>query len=347
MKTILFAGGGSMGHVAVHLSVYPLLKGDFDNFAYIGSKGGVERAKVENLFDYHEIEAVKLDRGNLFKNIDLPFRLIKAINEAKEILKKVSPSLVFCGGGFVCVPVSIAADKLKIPVVLHESDLSVGLANKISLKFSEKLITTFPDTQKKNRKTICCGPPIRRELFKKDKRLSLQKLGLTGKKPVLLVIGGSKGSAAINSCVTKNLESLLNRYEVLHICGDGHLTNIAKNGYRQFQYLSDMGSVYAAADFALSRCGSNTAFELVAMNIPTLFVPLSKKASRGDQIENAAFFEKNHLAMVLSEENLNGKTLMDNLSDLEKEAPRLKANMKKYPTKNADKKIADVLRFYL
>ncbi|MBO7368965.1 MAG: glycosyltransferase, partial [Clostridia bacterium] len=257
MRSIVFCGGGTMGHVMVHLSVYPYLKDFADEFYYIGSKGGVEKNHVQSVFDYREIDAVKFDRSKPFKIFSIPFKLQKAVTQAKDILKKIKPSVVFCGGGYVCVPVAIAAKKLKIPVILHESDLTVGLANKISLLVCEKIITTFPDTLRDNPKAICCGAPVRRELFSGNRREALKTFGLKGEKPVLLVIGGSKGSAALNTAVKNSLDALLNEYEILHICGSDHTTDMAADGYRQFPYITDMAKAYAATDLALSRCGSN------------------------------------------------------------------------------------------
>ena len=335
-----------MGHVMVHLAVYPYLKDTFDRFSYIGSRGGLEKAHVEKIFDYHEIEAVKFDRVYLFKNIDLPFRLSGAVKSAGAILKEVRPDVVFCGGGFVCVPVSVAAKKLGIPVILHESDLSVGLANRISLRYSKKLITTFPQTLENHKKTVWCGPPIRRGLLSADRAASLKKFGIDGEKPVLLIVGGSKGSAKINEIVLNSLDELLLKYQVLHICGSGHTTKIDKKGYRAFAYVSDMAGAYAATDLAVSRCGSNTAFELVAANIPTLFIPLSKRASRGDQIENARFFEKQFLAKVLYEEDAEKGAFLSAVADLARSGKRLKANMKNFPIGSASEKIAAILKKY-
>lgn len=344
---MIFCGGGTMGHVMVHLCVYPYLKDFADKFYYIGSRGGVEKTHVQNLFEYREIDAVKFDRSKLLKIFSIPFKLSKAVSQAKKILEKAKPSVVFCGGGYVCVPVAIAAKKLKIPVILHESDLTVGLANRISLRFCEKILTTFPETLQNHQKSVYCGAPVRKELFFKNRAIALRKMDLKGEKPVLLVIGGSKGSAALNRVVEKSLENLLKKYEVLHICGSDHTTDIKADGYRQFPYIEDMAAAYAASDLALSRCGSNTAFELISLGIPTLFVPLSKKASRGDQIENAAYFENKNLACVVKEENLSENNLPILLSELVSRSKRLKANMKNFALKGADERIAEIIKKYL
>ena len=334
-----------MGHVMVHMCVYPYLKDICSDLHYIGSIGGMEKKYLKDKFDYYEITPVKFSRTDMKSNLSIPFRLHKAIKEARAIIDKTSPSVVFCGGGFVCVPVAIAAKRAGIPVILHESDRSLGLANKISLRYSKLILTTFPDTLSFNRKTVYCGAPLRRELYLSHRSDALKNFGFSGKKPVLLVLGGSKGSKKINSAIVENSDRLLEKYDILHICGNDNTTAIKRSGYVKKEYLTDMAPAYAAADLAVSRCGSNTAFELIAMGIPTLFIPLSKKASRGDQIENAEYFRERGLAAVLNEENLDD--LVPRIEKLYGSKNVLKEKMMRSKVDNADKKIADILKNYL
>ena len=342
MRTIIFCGGGSMGHVTKHFAVLPHLIGRFDRFVFVGSETGPERDYIGKDYPFYALPAAKLTRGSLVKNLTLPKNFLRAERKSREILSAERPSVVFCGGGYVSVPMALAAKKLKIPVALHESDRSPGLANRLCLPLAEKVFTTFPDTFRGNKKAIYTGAIIREDLFSAPRKAK-EKFGFTGNKKTLLVIGGSLGSKTINENIASIYDQLCTRFNVLHICGGNYPEGAEREGLKIIPFTKDMASVYAASDLAVSRCGSNTAFELMAFSIPTLFVPLSKKASRGDQIENAEYFENIGAAMTLSESLLTPSSLLDAVYKLESDDMRIRANIKKIAKTSAAKDIADAL----
>lgn len=342
MKTIILTGGGTAGHCTPHFALLEKLRTHFDNVYYIGSETGIERElATKKGLPYYSIPTVKLQRSLTLKNFKIPITLYKSVKSAKELLKKLKPDVVFSKGGFVGLPVTLACKSLKIPVIIHESDKSLGLANKIASKFASLTITTFP-TNIKNSK--CLGAIVREELFYKSKESSLKHYGILGEKPVLLVTGGSSGAKIINEQVKINLDKLLLYFDVLHIVGKGNLSNINKKGYYQVEF-TDMAYAYSVTDIAISRAGSNTAFELISLKIPTLFIPLSKKVSRGDQIENAEYFHNQNLSHVLYEEELSEKFL-DSIFKLYKMRNVLLTNMKQSNITIANDKIVEILVKY-
>lgn len=318
-KTILFTGGGSAGHVTPNLALIERLRAEGYTIEYIGSEDGIERSLVEKAkIPYHAIKCGKLRRYFDLKNFSDPFRVLKGIWQAKRIIKNIKPDAVFSKGGFVSVPVVIAAHK-KAPVITHESDYTPGLANKINLRFADKVCVTFEDTLSHvGAKGIHTGTPIRPELYKGDAKKGLAFAGFNGEKPVLLVMGGSLGAQAINEALRAALPKLLRSFDVIHLCGKGKLDeSIKEEAYRQYEYISDeLPDLFAAADVILSRSGANAVFEFLALCKPSLLVPLPLSASRGDQILNAGYFARKGYAMVLEQEKLTPGTLLDALSDL-------------------------------
>ena len=342
-KTIVLTGGGTLGHCTPHFAVLPYLKNYFDDIAYIGSFTGLERAAVEKEnIPYYPIETVKLIRGLTVKNLKIPFKLKKSVIDAKKILIKLNPAVVFSKGGFVGLPVTIAAKKLHIPVIIHESDLSMGLANKIAARFSEKTLTTFLPTSKKVKNGEYVGAPVREELFSVTKSEGLKKYGFTGEKPVLLITGGSLGAAALNKLVLSSLDGLLKTFDVLLICGKNNLSGIKKAGFKETEF-TDMRFAYAAASVCVSRAGSNTAFELMCLKIPALFIPLPKNASRGDQIENAGYFKSLNVAAVIEQNDLTPNEFTRKIFDLYSHKDYYIKNMTEKNFTPANKKIADIL----
>ena len=346
MNTIVFAGGGSMGHVIKHFAVMPYLEDKFSRFSFIGSKRGPEKNFIGSDHPFYALTPARLDRSDPLSNISLPLDFFKALKESKDILKKENPKVVFCGGGYVCLPVAVAARSLNIPVVLHESDYSLGLANKLCLPFCKAILTTFPDTLKSNGKVRYVGALVRKELLDKNKTAAKARLKLDRSKKTLLVIGGSLGSKAINDCVVSSYEYLTKRYNVIHICGEKKTYDITPKGVLQMPFARDMASVYAATDLAVSRCGSNTAFELFACDIPTLFIPLSKRSSRGDQIENAKFFSERRACKTISEEDLTPQTLVKAVNALENESMLISANMRSLIKSDANERAAKIITRY-
>lgn len=308
MKKILFTGGGSAGHVLPNVAlITEFLKTGEADIVYMGTDA-IERQIIPPLHvPFVQISCPKLIRGgfsSLTKNLTVPFALKKAIKEAEEKLKTISPDVVFSKGGYVSLPVVFAAKKLAIPCLTHESDFSPGLANKLIAPKCEYVLTSFPETAKRFKNGKFSGSLIRKDLFNQDAHSAKRKFGFADGKKVLLIFGGGSGSQKINAAVRKNILPLTKEFDVLHICGKGNKVETNVKNYRQEEYISDMASAYSAADVVLSRAGSNTVFELMALKKNAVLVPLEGQ-TRGDQIENARYFEKKGLCRVLLEEALD------------------------------------------
>lgn len=315
MKYFIFCGGGSAGHVVPNLAVMNELKYSH-RLAYIGT-GGIEKKLVtEAGFPFFEVDCPKLIRSFTAENLKIPVLLRRAEKKALEILEKEKPDLVFSKGGFASFPAIWAADKKKIPAVTHESDFTPGLCTKLIAKKCKYVLASFPETARLFPNGKAVGSPMRKELFRGEKQRALKKYSFHAQKPVLLVLGGGSGSKAINEALRSNLEIILDSFQILHLCGGGNLMENPPEGYVQREYESDMGSAYAACDCVLSRAGSNTAFETIALKKPALFVPL-EKSSRGDQLQNALYFEKRGLCRILRESELD--TLPSALTQLQQD----------------------------
>ena len=322
MKRIVLTGGGTAGHVTPNIALLPKLQELGYDVHYIGSYNGIEKTLMEGCHvPYYGISSGKLRRYFDLKNFSDPFKVLKGFSEASKLLKNLKPDVVFSKGGFVSVPVVIAAAKQRIPVVIHESDMTPGLANKLSIPAASKVCCNFPETLNHlpKGKAVLSGSPIREELLTGNREKALAFTGLTGKKPVLLIIGGSLGSVVVNEAVRGILPTLLKKFEIIHLCGKGKLdqTLTAMNGYVQYEYISDeLKDLFALSDIVISRAGANSICEFLALRKPALLIPLSAAASRGDQILNAHSFEKQGFAAVLEEEQLSGESLEKALTDL-------------------------------
>lgn len=324
MKKIILTGGGTAGHVTPNLALIPLLKKRGFEVSYIGSYDGIEKKLVEEAgIPYHGISSGKLRRYFDLKNFTDPFRVIKGYGEAKKLMKSEKPDIVFSKGGFVTVPVVIAAHKYKIPVVLHESDMTPGLANRICNPYAARVCCNFPETfnHLPKDKGLLTGQPIRSELFSGDKEVCLKFTGLSGAKPILLVTGGSLGSAAINKAVRSALDRLLENFDIIHLCGKNNVDESLKNikGYVQYDYIKDeLKDIFAAADVIISRAGANTICELLALKKPNILIPLPASQSRGDQLLNAASFARQGFSKVLDEDVLTDELLLNAVTDVYK-----------------------------
>lgn len=316
MKKIILTGGGTAGHVTPNLALLPALKERGYEIHYIGSYHGIERKLIEGAgIPYDGISSGKLRRYFDVKNFTDPFRVLKGYAEALHLMKKYRPDAVFSKGGFVAVPVVLAAKHYKVPTIIHESDMTPGLANKICIPSAAKVCCNFPETLSylPAEKAVLTGSPIRRELLEGDWLTGLQYTGLSAAKPVILVIGGSLGSVAVNKAVRAILPKLLETYQVIHICGKGNLDEslIGREGYVQYEYVdAPLRHLFAVADLIVSRAGANSICEILALRKPHILIPLSAAASRGDQILNAHSFEKQGFSTVLEEENLTDDTLL-------------------------------------
>lgn len=319
---IIMTGGGSAGHVTPNIALMPKLRELGFEIKYIGSKNGIEKEIIQKEgLPYFEISSGKVRRYFDLKNFSDPFKVVKGITDALRILGKEKPDVVFSKGGFVTVPVIIAASMKKIPVVSHESDFTPGLANKMAAPFCDKLCVTFPESLKhiKGDNGILTGTPIREELLKGSREKGEKFCGFAKSKPVLLIIGGSLGSKVINDSIRGNINSLLVGFNIIHLCGKNNIDNSlkGKEGYLQFEYISDeLPDLMAYSDFVVSRAGANAIFELLALKKPHILIPLSAKASRGDQVLNANSFKKSGYSMVIEEENLTKELLESKLKEL-------------------------------
>lgn len=324
MKKIVLTGGGTAGHVTPNIALLPKLKEAGYEIYYIGSYEGIERKLIESYeIPYYGISSGKLRRYFDWKNFSDPFKVLKGYGQAISILKKLKPDVVFSKGGFVSVPVVMAAKHCKIPAIIHESDMTPGLANKLAIPSATKVCCNFPETLQylPEGKAVLTGSPIRSELLKGDKVHALNFIGnFTAEKPTLMVIGGSIGSVVINDTVRKALPELLKEYQVVHLCGKGNLAPEldGTQGYVQYEYIKEeLNDLFALADIVISRAGANAICELLALHKPNILIPLSAAASRGDQILNARSFEKQGFSYVLEEEKLTEETLLEAIHQVE------------------------------
>lgn len=322
MKKIVLTGGGTAGHVTPNIALLPALRAEGYDIQYIGSYNGMEAALIADYdIPYHGISSGKLRRYFDLKNFTDPFRVIKGFFEAKKLMKELCPDVVFSKGGFVSVPVVIAAKRCKVPVIIHESDMTPGLANKLCFSSATRICCNFPETVEKlpAGKAVLTGSPIRSELKDGNAEEGRRFCGIGSDKPVILVMGGSLGAANVNAAVRRILPELLKEYYVVHLCGKGKLdTSLTDTpGYVQFEYIKDeLKDLFAMCELVISRAGANAICELLYLNKPNLLIPLSKEASRGDQVLNARSFEKQGFSKVLEEEEITDELLIRTVRDL-------------------------------
>lgn len=349
-KRILFTGGGTAGHVIVNLALIPVFQKEGWEIDYIGSINGIERKLIADLdgVQYYPVSTGKLRRYMSKENLKDPFKVMKGTMQAWRIIGKRKPSVIFSKGGFVSVPVLLASKLRGVPAIIHESDYTPGLANKLAIPFAKKVLATFPETMQylPEKKSEYVGAVIREELFEGSKEKGLQLCGFTGRKPVLLIMGGSGGAQKINDAVRESLDDLLPVFNIIHICGAGKMdTSINKGGYKQFEYINEeLNDVFAATDLVISRAGANAIFEFAALRIPMLLIPLSKGASRGDQIINAKSFVEKGYAHVLEEENLNKGTLVKEVLQLKVDAAKIKENQQSYESGKSRDKVVRIIK---
>ena len=349
MKKIILTGGGTAGHVTPNLALLPKLKERGYDIRYIGSYQGIEKKLIEGAgIPYEGISSGKLRRYFDIKNFSDPFRVIKGYGEALKIIKTYQPDVLFSKGGFVAVPVVLAARHYKVPAIIHESDITPGLANKICIPSAAKVCCNFPETMPylPENKAVLSGSPIREELLKGDRLSGLQYTHLSPDRPVILIIGGSLGAVKVNTAIRAILSQLLETFQVIHICGKEHLDDslIGLPGYVQYEYVDKpLKHLFAAADIVISRAGANSICELLALRKPHLLIPLSAAASRGDQILNAKSFQKQGFSSVLEEEALNDTTLLNAIHDLYHQRQDYIHAMEQTHLNNAVETILDLL----
>lgn len=349
MDRIVLTGGGTAGHVTPNIALLPALRdADFD-IHYIGSFEGIESRLIPD-FDipYYGISTGKFRRYFDLRNFSDPFRVMKGYLDAKKLLKQLRPDVVFSKGGFVSVPVVRAAADLKIPCIIHESDMTPGLANNLCIPVAKKICCNFPETLKNlpSEKAVLTGTPIREELTKGNPVSAYELCGFTKNKPVIMIIGGSQGSACINQTVREALPKLLENFQIVHLCGKDKVDNLMLSipGYKQFEYLKqDLKDIFSIADIVVSRAGANAICELLALQKPNILIPLSA-GSRGDQILNAASFEEQGFSIVIKEEALDIDILIEKIHELYENRTKYKQTMTESGQLNAIPKIMGLIK---
>ncbi len=350
MKRIVFTGGGTGGHIMPNLSIIEEIKEKYEIF-YLGSNS-MEKEIISKYpyITFVEIPSVKLIRSLDFKNLLIPFKLIKSIDICKEKLKEVSPDLIFSKGGYVSIPVSIAGHRLGIPILTHESDFSIGIANRIIAKKSKYLCCTFDETAKKyGKNAIHTGSPIRKQIFNGNKNNIINKINLDTSKPIITITGGSLGAKRINEVIWNNIETLTNKYTIIHLVGKNKVNHKIKNTkkYIQIDFTNNIEDYFDLSDIVISRAGSNTIFELLALHKPMILLPLSKKSSRGDQIVNAEIFHKKGYAEYVLDENLDIDTLINQIKLVLNNKNKYINNMSKCKNANGTNKIIELIEKHI
>ncbi len=349
MSTIILTGGGTAGHCTPNLALIPFLKNAFDNIYYVGSHNGIEKdiCNKEGIA-YYGIDCAKLKRKITLDNLKIPFKVIRGIKQCDNLIANLKPDVVFSKGGYVSIPLVLSAHKNNVPILSHESDITIGLANKICSKYCTKVFTSFSDTAKKLKNGEHVGSPLRSSIFlKTDKNKTLNEFNFNNNLPILLVLGGSQGSSVINQTLRNGLNELLKDFQILHIVGKGNIdTSINIRGYTQIEYLDHIEKAFNICDVCISRAGSNSAFELLAKKIPTLLIPLPKGLSRGDQVLNAEFFLKKGMVFVLQQENLTVASLITSIKSTYNSKDTLVENINANSIKDASRTIALELNSY-
>lgn len=351
MKKIVLTGGGSAGHVTPNIALTEELKKEDWDIAYIGSPDGVEREMITALsIPYYAVRSGKLRRYFSWKSFLEPFNIVFGIAQAYFLLKKLNPQLVFSKGGFVAFPVVVGAWMQRIPVLAHESDFSPGLANRLSFPFVDKICVNFSAAKKHFKrvdKVEVTGTPLRSFLFHGNKEKALARCGFNAEKPCLLIIGGSLGAQKINDCVRKALAILCQDFQVIHLCGKGKVDTqlMTQAGYCQFEYANeDLADFFAASELVISRAGANAVCEMIALAKPHVFIPLSEKVSRGDQVQNARYFEEQGISVVLKEENLSVDTLLSAIRHAQEQRELSIKKMQDIAFESASQKVMTVIK---
>ena len=331
---ILLTGGGTAGHVMPSVALIPYLTKYFDDILYVGSESGMERDIITSLsIPYYTTPTVKFDRAKPWSLLSIPYRLSLAKKNAKNLVSELSPDVVFSKGGYVALPTVLASKSLSIPIAIHESDYTMGLANKVSSRYADIVMTNFPSTYP-NAQVV--GIPLRDEIFVKRDKSLYKKYKLNPKIPTLLVTGGSSGAKLLNDVVIDALPRLTTLYNVVHLTG-GKCESISREGYLPITYTRDIGELFALSDLVISRAGANTSTELLALGKKVLFVPL-EHSGRGDQVQNAKYYEDNGYSMTLRQSNLTSQKLIESILRLENFQPKV------YPyDRHSPKLIAETL----
>ena len=348
MKKIVLTGGGTLGHVTPHLALIPHLREAGYEIHSIGTDNGMDAPKMraEPGVHYHAVKSGKLRRYFSWQNFTDPFRVLAGAFQSARLMGKIRPDVVFSKGGFVAVPVVFGAWLHRVPVLCHESDLTPGLANRLCRPFARRFATTFPEcAERLGRKAEMTGTPLRPELFQGSREKGLALFGFDGKKPVLLMMGGSSGAQSVNRALREALPRL-SAFDVAHICGRGNLDPSLEGraGYRQMEFLdAELPDALAATDLVLSRAGANALGEFQHLGRPMLLVPYPKGASRGDQILNARSLEKRGLCHVLMQEEMNPASLAEAIENTWRHREKLEKALREAPPADGTRRVLEMI----
>ncbi len=342
MKKIVFTGGGTLGHVMPNLYLMDELQNKFECF-YIGSNG-IEKDKLKSVAEFREIPAIKLFRGKFWKNLKIPFVLTNAIIKSKKILKEIKPDVVFSKGGYVSLPVCIAAKMLKIPIISHESDSSFGLANKVILKLCNKMCVNFKNLEGKNNKIVYTGPIFSKQYEKNTKDYTM--LNIDKSKQTILIVCGSLGSQKVNDNVFAILKDLLKNFNIIHITGKGNNKIKSFENYNAFEIVENMVNLYNIVDFVIGRSGAGVTAECFFKQIPMILIPLENKATRGDQLLNAKYYESLGVAKIIREEDLTPTVLLNQTNDFVQNLNKFKLKYNLLNHANGKEKVVELINIY-
>ena len=348
---IVFTGGGTAGHVTPNIALIDVLQPQGWQIDYVGSPDGVEKDMITAInIPYHIVSSGKLRRYFSWKNFLDPLKILLGIGQAYKLMRKLKPDVVFSKGGFVAFPVVVGAWLNRIPVVAHESDMSPGLANRLSCPVVNKICVTFAAAKKhfkQQDKVEVTGTPIRQQLLAGNAAKGLSLCNFNDKKPCLLIIGGSQGATALNACVRQALDTLCEHYQVIHLCGRGKVNNSfsVRADYHQLEYANEeLADLFAASELVVSRAGANALYEILALSKPHVLIPLSQKVSRGDQVQNARYFQQQGISVVVSEETLTPETLLAAVEDVSKDRKEIIKKIKALGIESATMKIVSIIR---
>jgi UDP-N-acetylglucosamine--N-acetylmuramyl-(pentapeptide) pyrophosphoryl-undecaprenol N-acetylglucosamine transferase len=331
MVKVALTGGGTAGHVMPHIALLPQYRKLGWEVFYIGSRGIEKELATKAGLTFYTIQTGKLRRYFSVENFVDIFRLVIGVFQALFLLFRKRPDLVFSKGGFVSVPVALAAWILRIPVVSHESDLTPGLANRLIKPFCRLIFYCFPETEKylTGVRSVAAGIPVREQLLCGNREQGARMCGFDPGRPTMLVMGGSSGAERINVALRSALPELLPTWQIIHLTGKGKGIDFKHPAYATFEYVNEgLEHIFALADLVVTRAGANSLFELKALAKSMLLIPL-EIASRGDQVENAKSFVSRGWAQVLRETELSPATLIVAIEKTRVEAPAMQERLRK------------------
>lgn len=348
---IVFTGGGTAGHVTPNLALIEVLQPEGWQINYIGSKASVEQGMIQAIqIPFYAISSGKLRRYFSWKNFIDPFKILVGIVQSWHLLRKLKTDLVFSKGGFVAFPVVFAAWLNRIPVIVHESDMTPGLANRLSFPFVSKVCLTFAPAKAHLKDTLpveITGTPIRKELLNGNRQAGLERCGFKSDKPCLLLMGGSQGASNMNKALRDALVTLNQYYQVIHLCGKGKVDSALSGNpeYVQLEYANEeLPDLLAAADLVVSRAGANSLYEILALQKPHVLIPLSAKVSRGDQVQNARFFNKQGISRVIDDEALTAEFLIEAIMDVRQNQDEIVKKIKALAVSSATLRIVSIFK---